>query len=178
MVDKRLTEALAFADLAVKTAEREYFEGRSALLYTMPEPLRHYYASVHGVLKAHDPAVWAALYPAKAQALLEIHHSYNMLTRLAEVSIPARLAKMTLDEIAGLVRYIEDQLKAKTQLQQTIAGMAPEELRDLLQKVQDELTARRKAEAAQQEGKAPTTGALTEALTDLSRDIKGSKNGH
>jgi hypothetical protein len=173
-----LEGATRWADGVCKLLDQQRRKGHYEMLAQTHPAVRSYFAECYTKTGPnYNAALWAALHPEYGAALLGIHHNYAMMGRLVEAVDPVKLSAMTLDELEGLVRYVEDQLQAKTQLQKHIAGLSPERLRDLLQRIQDDLQRRRKEDNAQQEGKAPTTGALTEALTGLKQEIRRN-HGH
>lgn len=174
-----LEGATRWADDACKLLDRERRKGDYRMLAQAHPAVRSYFGEVYSKAgPQRGIQLWAALNPDHARALIIIRHNYDMMGRLTESFDAVKLGKLTIDEIEGLLSYVEAQLVTKKQTQREIAGMSVERLQDALQNIKDELQRRRKEENAQQEGKAPITGALTEALTDLSRDIRGGNHGH
>lgn len=165
--EKRLLEkALEWADQACRLAENQRNRGNYRFLAQLHPAIRSYFGESYYRRgtggKGLPPMVWAAVHPEAARAIVGMYANYGHLTRLEEAFNPSKLAKMSDEEIAGLLDYITRRVRDKAEMERTIAGKTPEELQELIDQIRAELAKR--AQAAQKEAEKNKPAVTAESL--------------
>lgn len=173
--------------------EKDGKKGNYALLHNLGPAVVHFYENVYSKRGARlSFNYWRGVYVPYYCDVQEMHQAYTV--NVANKHAAARrelaqfhealagLSSMTLDEIEGLIKFIQKRIDNQQRLQHQVGEMSAEDMVAVILQLQDELKARRldfkkakeeaeaNAKKAQQES---TARKLRAGIMALAEDVRG-----